>query len=532
MVDPIFYLIALFICFSYPTGTEPLVLVEMGRSAMAIASIATILIYAILCAVLYLRLKDTSRVSMLRFYLRFIGLVFFAVIIYICNYILIIDSLSFIPNSILIKGFIYLLPYLLLSAINTCLSILKDIKRTGRSFRETVEFLLRMFFGLVVLPILVMFLFIESFEQIKPLEKLVIVYPITGIFCMLVLSSVIFVFSPFLIRLSFHAKRIESGALEESLAALCKKANLRHAGILVIPTKGAPIANAFVTGIFPSFRYIFVTEHLINNMTEKEIEGVVAHEISHVTRKHMISYLAFMLCFVSLSVLIQEIGTMATGEEPSPWIIIGVFIFVWIILFGVISKRFESEADIYGAKLSGSYEETMNALNKVADLNRISRKTRSLRHYSIETRNLILFTCLTNPNYEDAFLKIVQEIKRVLALSAAASIFFLIIITVQQIQSPAKNMERYNAIKMLREGKELVDRREYVPAKKILNKAVDMKIATASTHYLLGVAQNALGDKKDALGSFLKAIDIGLQDPYERINAKRSVQEIQNEQKP
>src|ERR1700685_120513 len=65
-------------------------------------------------------------------------------------------------------------------------------------------------------------------------------------------------------------------AVMERLAA---KANLPVRKLYVIPEE-AP--NAFATGRNPHHASVAVTEGLLNLMTDDELEGVIAHELSHV----------------------------------------------------------------------------------------------------------------------------------------------------------------------------------------------------------------------------------------------------------
>src|SRR6201990_2654477 len=67
--------------------------------------------------------------------------------------------------------------------------------------------------------------------------------------------------------------------LYEVMERLAAKANLPVPKLYVIPEE-AP--NAFATGRHPSHASVAVTEGLLQLMNDDELEGVIAHELSHV----------------------------------------------------------------------------------------------------------------------------------------------------------------------------------------------------------------------------------------------------------
>src|SRR6202023_373424 len=67
--------------------------------------------------------------------------------------------------------------------------------------------------------------------------------------------------------------------LYEVMERLAAKANLPVPKLYMVP-EAAP--NAFATGRNPRHASVAVTEGLLNLMTDDELEGVIAHELSHV----------------------------------------------------------------------------------------------------------------------------------------------------------------------------------------------------------------------------------------------------------
>src|SRR3979411_152452 len=71
----------------------------------------------------------------------------------------------------------------------------------------------------------------------------------------------------------------ELARLYEVMERLAAKANLPVPKLYIVP-EAAP--NAFATGRNPSHASVAVTEGLLQLMTDDELEGVIAHELSHV----------------------------------------------------------------------------------------------------------------------------------------------------------------------------------------------------------------------------------------------------------
>ena len=73
--------------------------------------------------------------------------------------------------------------------------------------------------------------------------------------------------------------REQSPRLYAVMERLCSKANLPVPKLFMIP-QAAP--NAFATGRNPSHASVAVTQGLMELMNDDELEGVIAHELSHV----------------------------------------------------------------------------------------------------------------------------------------------------------------------------------------------------------------------------------------------------------
>lgn len=142
--------------------------------------------------------------------------------------------------------------------------------------------------------------------------------------------------------------------LRKRLEALCHRAGLRYRDILLWRTNSS-MGNAMVMGLLPQVRYVFLSDLLLETMTDEEIEAVFAHELGHIVHRHMWWYVGF-----SLMLMLFAAGPLTLAMEQVPWLrgqdmrqaqlvtLFGLGAFFGI--FGFLSRRFERQADVYAAR--------------------------------------------------------------------------------------------------------------------------------------------------------------------------------------
>ncbi len=164
-----------------------------------------------------------------------------------------------------------------------------------------------------------------------------------GFVMLIVLATLPFV--PRIFARILKAGPMAPGRTREVLERAAASIKLRYRDILVWPTR-AP--NAMVVGFTPRSRTIFMTQGLLDGLTEDEVLAVFFHEAGHAKRQHLPLFIAM---FFSLS-LVFYLGrdvfvALGLGIELQLVLHLGV---LWFILLGWISRRFERESDIYGAE--------------------------------------------------------------------------------------------------------------------------------------------------------------------------------------
>lgn len=151
---------------------------------------------------------------------------------------------------------------------------------------------------------------------------------------------------------------------------LAKKAGIPKPRLYMSPD---PQPNAFATGRNPRHSAVVVTEGLVQNLNKEEIEGVLAHELSHVKNRDVLiattaSVVASIITTISSILRWGAIFGGSSNENRNPIGELVAIIFAPIaamIIQLAISRSREFEADKSGAKLAGSGEGLASALEKI-----------------------------------------------------------------------------------------------------------------------------------------------------------------------
>jgi heat shock protein HtpX len=168
--------------------------------------------------------------------------------------------------------------------------------------------------------------------------------------------------------------------LYEVMERLAAKANLPVPKLYIVP-EAAP--NAFATGRNPSHASVAVTEGLMQLMNDDELEGVIAHELSHVrnydilissiaaTIAGAITYLARMGYWASLF----GYGSREDDREGGGGGLAGILMLIlapfaaFLLQLG-ISRQREYSADATGARMVGQPYGLISALQKLGAYNK------------------------------------------------------------------------------------------------------------------------------------------------------------------
>jgi heat shock protein HtpX len=172
----------------------------------------------------------------------------------------------------------------------------------------------------------------------------------------------------------------EAPELHAVVERLCAMAGLPKPKIAVMDT---PVPNAFATGRSPKHAAVCVTTGLWNRLDPKEIEGVLAHELSHIANRDVL-IMTVASFFAMLAALLTRFGLYAgmfggfggggrnnNNQNGLPvWlIVVAVAIVTYAISFVLIrtiSRYREYAADRGSALITGAPEYLMSALQKIS----------------------------------------------------------------------------------------------------------------------------------------------------------------------
>lgn len=172
---------------------------------------------------------------------------------------------------------------------------------------------------------------------------------------------------------------LEDGELKNAIETFAKKIGFKLDNIFVIDgSKRSTKANAYFSG-FGSQKRITLFDTLINDLETEEIVAVLAHEVGHYKKKHIIYNLLFStiltgITFYILSLLVgNNLLSQALGVETASFHI-GLIAFgilyspiseITSLLMNILSRKFEYEADDY-AKYNFSAKPLIDALKKLS----------------------------------------------------------------------------------------------------------------------------------------------------------------------
>jgi heat shock protein HtpX len=168
--------------------------------------------------------------------------------------------------------------------------------------------------------------------------------------------------------------RDEAPELHDMVERLCAMADLPKPRIAVVPTD---VPNAFATGRSPKHAVVAVTEGLWYRLSKPEVEGVLAHELSHIGNRD-VAIMTVSSFFAMVAALLMRIGLFGgmfgggrdrSGGTPVWLIMFLIAMLTYVIsyvLILMISRYREYAADRGAALITGAPENLMSALQRIS----------------------------------------------------------------------------------------------------------------------------------------------------------------------
>jgi heat shock protein HtpX len=160
--------------------------------------------------------------------------------------------------------------------------------------------------------------------------------------------------------------------LHRMVEKLCKEADLPKPKIAIMQS---PMPNAFATGRNPSHAVVCCTDSIMRLLTRDELEAVVAHELSHVKNRDILtmtlaSFIAMIASMIMQSFFFSALFGGNNRENGASWIVIWI---VSIVVYAIstllilaLSRYREFAADRGSAQITRNPRALISALSKIS----------------------------------------------------------------------------------------------------------------------------------------------------------------------
>lgn len=200
-----------------------------------------------------------------------------------------------------------------------------------------------------------------------------------------VMNFVSYWFSDKIVLAMYRAKPVtgaEAPELFEIVQRLAKKANIPMPKLYIVESS---VPNAFATGRNPQHAAVAATTGILERLDARELEGVLAHELSHVFNRDILisSIAATMAGAIMMISRMASWGMMYGGyggrdrdDRGGGWgVIIAAIVapLAATLIQLAVSRSREYAADYSGAELSGDPLALADALKKIASGNSTAR---------------------------------------------------------------------------------------------------------------------------------------------------------------
>jgi STE24 endopeptidase len=175
---------------------------------------------------------------------------------------------------------------------------------------------------------------------------------------------IIAIYPTFIAPLFNKFQPLQDAQLKARIEALLVKCGFHASGLFVIDgSKRSSHGNAYFSGFGKTKRIVFF-DTLLNNLSGDEIEAVLAHELGHFKRRHIMKRMAWLfagslIALWVLALLMQAdwfyaglgVTTQTTATALLLFIVVSpVFTFLLHPLLARLSRQHEFEADQYAAQ--------------------------------------------------------------------------------------------------------------------------------------------------------------------------------------
>ncbi len=224
-------------------------------------------------------------------------------------------------------------------------------------------------------------------------------------------------FMPRLIQTWWGCTPFPRTAKVRELERFFDEMGFRCRGLFRWPLFEGRLLTAGIMGIVPRYRYILVTDGLMELLSVEELKAVMAHEMGHARYKHLLFYVLFFLGFMVISfglfdVLYYHLASLPVFmkglEQGSPgsvrlfYLSLSIPVLLAMVVYfryvmGFFMRNFERQADLYAAQVMGRPDPVIRSLERIALAGGKIRDLPSWHHFSIGERVACLERAASEP---------------------------------------------------------------------------------------------------------------------------------------
>ncbi len=177
---------------------------------------------------------------------------------------------------------------------------------------------------------------------------------------------VLAVYPTFIAPLFNKFKPLEDSSLKTRIENLLERTGFHSSGVFVMDgSKRSSHGNAYFTGLGKAKRIVFF-DTLLDQLSPDQTEAVLAHELGHYKRRHVVKRIALMfvlsLCMLLALATLKDADWFYTGLNVTArtdavalalfFLVLPVFLFPVTPLMSLYSRKHEFEADAFAAEHS------------------------------------------------------------------------------------------------------------------------------------------------------------------------------------
>ncbi len=217
---------------------------------------------------------------------------------------------------------------------------------------------------------------------------------------------VLMTFMPRLIQSWWGCTPLPRTAKVLALEDFLERQGFQYRGLLRWPLFQGRTATAGIMGIVPRYRYILVTDALLELLPVEELQAVMAHEMGHAKYRHLLFYVLFFLGFMVVLSGFSDVVFYLIASRPFfaealesglavggrlfyvamavPLLIAMVVYFRFVM--GFFMRHFERQADLFAAETMGGPGPVIRSLERIGMASGNIRDLPSWHHFSIRER--------------------------------------------------------------------------------------------------------------------------------------------------